>query len=53
MMKSLVFTASGSFPALSASVSAELDPPVPVRTVPREFPTDMRRRNISGAAFRG
>jgi protein TonB len=34
--------------ALAAPVRAELDPPVPVRTVTPDFPMDMRRANVSG-----
>jgi protein TonB len=48
MIKLLALAVSCSFVALAAPVRAELDPPVPVRTVPPVFPLDMRRANVSG-----
>ena len=48
MIKLLALAVSCSFVALAAPVRAELDPPVPVRTVTPDFPMDMRRANVSG-----
>jgi protein TonB len=48
MMKSFVLAVSCSLAALVAPARAEVDPPVPVRTVPPEFPTEMRQKNVSG-----
>ena len=48
MIKLLAVAISCSFVALTIPVRAELDPPVPVRTFPPDFPEDMRRANVSG-----
>jgi protein TonB len=37
-----------AFTRVAAPARADLDPPVPVRTVPPAFPFDMRRQNIGG-----
>ncbi len=34
--------------ALAPSLRAEFDPPVPVRTVPPQFPDEMRRQHVNG-----